>query len=153
MKGKINYKLDQSTRRRDERGFLVDFLKADELKDDDKQFGQIYFITFEKPGVIRGNHYHATKKEWHVVVQGKVLVTLEDVNTKTRETLILNGDEDQYTRLFFGEYVAHSFINLTPYASVLSYCNKPWHVENKDDNHYALTAKSMNNGKDKEKNS
>jgi len=138
MINKLNFRLEKSTRRRDRRGFLVDFLKREELKGEDKQFGQIYFVTFEKPGVTRGNHYHKEKKEWFVVGQGKVLAILEDVKTKRRETLVLDGDDDVYERLFVGEGVAHALINLTPFAYVVNYCNKPYHEDDPDSHFYEL---------------
>lgn len=147
-KGHLNYKLDHSTRRRDERGFLVDVLKADELTSEDRQFGQMYFVTFEKCGAIRGNHVHETKKEWFVIGAGKVLVVLEDVKTKQRETLILDGDSDEYQRLFIGENVAHAFTNLTPFAYMVNYCNKAYHQEKPDSTFYELI-KEVNNGEKK----
>jgi dTDP-4-dehydrorhamnose 3,5-epimerase-like enzyme len=134
----MKYKLEHSVRRRDERGFLVDFLKADELEGEDRNFGQIYFITFEKAGVVRGNHYHTSKKEWFVVGQGKILVILEDIKTKERETFILDGDSDRYVRLFIGENIAHALVNLTPFAYVVNYCNKPYHKDNPDSIPYEL---------------
>lgn len=148
---KLNYKIDYSTRRRDDRGFLVDFLKADELEGEDKKFGQIYFITFERPGAIRGNHYHSTKREWFVVGQGKILVILEDIKTKVRETLILDGDEDQYARLSIGENVAHTMVNLTSFAYLVNYCNKPYHEDNPDSNRYELVKEVKNGSSQKPK--
>lgn len=142
---RLNYTIDHSIRRRDNRGFLVDFLKADELKGGDKKFGQIYFITFEKTGAIRGNHYHSTKKEWFVVGQGKILVILEDIKTKVRETLILDGDDDRYVRLSIGENIAHTMVNLTTFAYVVNYCNKPYHEDDPDSNRYELV-KEIKNG-------
>lgn len=144
---KLNYKLEYSTKRRDERGFLVDFLKADELKGEDKKFGQIYFITFEKTGAIRGNHYHTTKKEWFVIGQGKLLVILENVKTKIRESIILDGDDDRYVRLSIGENIAHVLINLTPFAYVVNYCNKPYHNDNPDSIRYELVKEIKNGGR------
>lgn len=144
----INYKLEYSTRKRDERGFLVDVLKADELTKKDEKFGQMYFVTFEKCGVIRGNHVHKTKKEWFVVGAGKILVVLEDVKSKERETIILDGDTDEYQRLFIGENVAHAFTNLSPFAYMINYCNKAYHHEKPDSNYYELI-KEVKNGKGK----
>jgi dTDP-4-dehydrorhamnose 3,5-epimerase-like enzyme len=150
MVKKLNCKLDYSTRRRDERGFLVDFLKADELKGEDKIFGQMYFVTFEKPGAIRGNHFHKEKKEWFVVGQGKILVVLENIKTKARETLILDGDDDRYVRLMVGENIAHAFVNLTPFAYLVNYCNKPYHNKRPDSPLYELI-KEVKNGKTKKR--
>jgi len=148
VKSKLDFKLEKSTRRRDKRGFLVDFLKADELEESDKQFGQIYFVTFEKSKAVRGNHYHENKKEWFVVGQGKVLVILEDVKTKKRETFTLDGNDDIYERLFVGEGVAHAFTNLTPFAYVINYCNKPYHHDQPDSSFYELIKEVKNDRKD-----
>jgi dTDP-4-dehydrorhamnose 3,5-epimerase-like enzyme len=54
----MDYKIIFCEKHQDERGYLVEFLKSIELDDDKKIFGQIYFVTFEKPNMVRGNHYH-----------------------------------------------------------------------------------------------
>jgi UDP-2-acetamido-2,6-beta-L-arabino-hexul-4-ose reductase len=72
----------------DERGWLVEILRADEVKEEMKQ---IYFST-SKPNAIRGNHYHKHKVEWFSVVKGKAKLVLEDNESKEREELILLDD-------------------------------------------------------------
>ena len=128
----INYKITKASKRRDKRGFLVDFLKQEELSRGDKRLGQIYFVTFDTALSIRGNHYHTNKKEWFVAVKGKLKVVLEDIKTKERVEFILDGDTDEYERIFIGANVAHAFRNITKTAMMINYCNKPYHRENPD---------------------
>lgn len=134
----MNIKIDKAKRRRDERGFLVDFLKADELIAEDQTFGQMYFVSFEKPKMIRGNHYHKTKKEWYVAAYGKLQVEMEDVRTKEHKSFILDGDNDEYERMCIGPDIAHAFKNLTPTAMMVNYCNKPYHHDKPDTVKYIL---------------
>lgn len=134
----IAYKTKKATRRRDNRGFLLDFLKRDELEKADRTLGQIYLVTFEKKGVIRGNHYHKTKKEWFVAVRGKLKVVLENVETKERVKFILDGDSDDYTRVQVGKNIAHAFISLSNDAMMVNYCNKPYHFDKPDSYEYIL---------------
>lgn len=110
----------------DERGRLVVFLKEPELSPAHKAFGQIYFVTFEHQGAIRGNHYHKKWSEWFGLVTGKLEAVLEDVWTKERKEFILDATSNQYTRLSIGPYVAHSFRSLSPSAALLNYANSKW---------------------------
>lgn len=134
----INVIFDKAIRRRDERGFLVDFIKGDEMKSIHQKLGQIYFVTFEKPKVIRGNHYHTTKDEWFVVIEGKIKLIAEDVNTKERIERILDGDNDAYERVFIGKNIAHSFQNISDHAMMLDYADKSYHNDAPDTIPYAL---------------
>lgn len=134
----INYSIIRSTKRRDRRGFLVDFLKGDEVGRADKHLGQIYLVTFESKMSIRGNHYHKKKKEWFVAVQGKLKAILEDVKSKERIEFILDGDGDEYERVYIGENIAHAFINISKTAIMINYCNRPYHADNPDTYFYKL---------------
>lgn len=134
----IDYTFTKATKRRDRRGFLVDFLKRDEVQGVDKTLGQIYFVTFEEKHAIRGNHYHTKKKEWFVAVKGKLKVVLEDIKTKERVEFILDGDNDEYERIYVTENIAHAFTNLTETAMMINYCNKPYHKESPDTHKYKL---------------
>lgn len=55
----------------DDRGSLAEFLKAPHA-------GQI-FISRTRPGITRGNHYHNTKTEKFMVVQGDGIVRLRSI--------------------------------------------------------------------------
>jgi len=132
----MNYKITQFEKFDDERGSLVVFLKESELDDVKKRFGQIYFVTFKKKRMVRGNHYHKKWHEWFGVVSGKVKVVLEDVRTKERSEIMLDAKKDQYVRLETGPYIAHAIQSVTQYASLLSYADSQW--TDKDTYKYAL---------------
>lgn len=51
-----------------------------------------YLVTL-LPGAVAGNHYHRIKRELIVCIRGAVAVVLEDVGSKERARVELNGDE------------------------------------------------------------
>jgi UDP-2-acetamido-2,6-beta-L-arabino-hexul-4-ose reductase len=59
------------TKRTDPRGFLAEFVKSDPL-------GQI-FVSRTKPGITRGNHYHHTKTEKFLVVEGEAIIRFRHI--------------------------------------------------------------------------
>ena len=59
------------TQRCDPRGCLAEFVKS-------PAFGQI-FVSTTKPGVTRGGHYHHTKTEKFLVLQGKAIVRFRQI--------------------------------------------------------------------------
>lgn len=59
--------------RPDQRGTLAEFLKS-------PTFGQI-FLSRTKPGITRGNHYHHTKTEKFMVVEGDAIIRLRRIGT------------------------------------------------------------------------
>ncbi len=60
----------------DNRGCLAEFLKS-------PSFGQI-FVSRTKPGITRGNHYHHTKTEKFLVVQGKAVIRFRKIIPEDR---------------------------------------------------------------------
>jgi dTDP-4-dehydrorhamnose 3,5-epimerase-like enzyme len=122
----MDYKIEHFEKHDDKRGQLVIFLKNSDLNPNFKNFGQIYFVTFEKENVIRGNHYHENWREWFGVVFGKLEVVLKDVNSGETKKLILDGNSHEYIRLEIGPYVAHAFKNISPKAALLNYANREW---------------------------
>ncbi|WP_203363367.1 capsular polysaccharide biosynthesis protein CapF [Bacillus sp. REN10] len=66
----FSYKLKKNV---DQRGWLAEFLKTDSM-------GQI-FISKTKPGVVRGNHWHHTKVEKFLVIQGEALIKFRQIDT------------------------------------------------------------------------
>jgi len=65
------YGLDIKT---DNRGSLAEFLKS-------PSFGQI-FVSRTKPGITRGNHYHHTKTEKFLVVEGQAIIRFRKIGTQ-----------------------------------------------------------------------
>lgn len=64
------YALDQ---RVDPRGSLAEFIKS-------PTFGQI-FVSRTKPGITRGNHFHHTKVEKFLVLEGEALIRFQHIVT------------------------------------------------------------------------
>jgi len=57
----------------DDRGWLAEFIKS-------SQFGQI-FVSKTKPGITRGNHWHHTKIEKFLVVDGNAEICFRKINS------------------------------------------------------------------------
>lgn len=133
---KLNFNVTKFKSFSDNRGKLIVFLKESELHNAKKKFGQIYFVTFNKKGVVRGNHYHKKWHEWFGIVEGKVKVIIEDVRTKKSSQITLSAEKDRYMRIETGPYIAHAIISLTKYASLLSYADTEWN--DKDTHHYKI---------------
>ncbi|MEW6040538.1 MAG: WxcM-like domain-containing protein [Elusimicrobiota bacterium] len=134
----MDYKITFCDKHSDLRGYLVEFLKQTELMEEHKQFGQIYFVTFEKPETVRGNHYHLSTYEWFGVASGILEVVLEDVNTKERLTFKLDSNDKKFVRLHIGLNVAHAFKNLSDTAVLIDYANRPYDPQNTDRHFYEL---------------
>lgn len=66
----FGYDLDM---KHDDRGWLAEFIKS-------RQFGQI-FISRTKPGITRGNHWHHTKIEKFLVIEGEALIKFRKIGT------------------------------------------------------------------------
>lgn len=72
-------------KRTDERGSLAEFVKS-------TTFGQI-FVSRTAPGVTRGNHYHNTKTEKFLVVEGEAVVRFRHIVTGEVLEYTVRGDE------------------------------------------------------------
>jgi mannose-6-phosphate isomerase-like protein (cupin superfamily) len=57
-----------------------------------------------KDGNTRGNHYHRTKEEFVYVLQGEVLLVVEDIETRAREQVPLQAGD----LAFIQTHVAHA---------------------------------------------
>ncbi len=125
----MDYSITHFEKFNDERGQLVVFLKNSNLDSKFKEFGQIYFVTFEKENVVRGNHYHKKWREWFGVVSGKIRVKLKDISTGEEKALFLDGDAETYVRLEIGPNVVHTFINESPTAALLNYTDTEWSAD------------------------
>lgn len=122
----MDYKIEHFQKYDDERGQLVVFLRNRDLEKSFKEFGQIYFVTFDKKNVIRGNHYHKKWREWFGVVTGKLQVYLKDVVSGEEAKLILDGTSGEYIRLEIGPNIVHSFRSISSKASLINYTDVEW---------------------------
>ena len=69
----FEYSLDKKT---DQRGSLAEFLKSSSM-------GQI-FVSRTKPGITRGDHYHHTKTEKFLVLQGTAVIRFRSIQPEDR---------------------------------------------------------------------
>ncbi len=134
----MDYELVECSKHTDERGYLVEFLRHEELDKKQTAFGQVYFVTFERPSQVRGNHYHTRGREWFGVAHGSLEAVLEDVRTRERVRFVLRSDDKSFTRLSVGPYIAHAFRNLTPTAILIDYATEQFDHEDHDRNPYIL---------------
>lgn len=85
----------------DNRGWLAEFIKS-------KQFGQI-FISRTKPGVTRGNHWHHTKIEKFLVIDGEAVIKFRKFNTDEVIEYNVSGEKLQVLDIPAG--YTHSITN------------------------------------------
>ena len=88
--------------KQDERGWLAEFIKS-------KQTGQL-FVSRTKPGFSRGNHWHHTKIEKFLVIEGEAEISLRNLNSEDVIAYKVNGDKLQVVDIPAG-YV-HSIKNI-----------------------------------------
>lgn len=81
-KGEFGYHLDM---KRDNRGWLAEFIKSN-------QFGQI-FISRTKPGITRGNHWHHTKVEKFLVIEGEAVIKFRSIHGSEVIEYRVSGEE------------------------------------------------------------
>lgn len=73
------------TKHSDHRGSLAEFIKS-------PAFGQI-FVSRTKPGITRGNHYHHTKAEKFLVLEGEALIRFRSVQVTNYD---LQASDSEY---------------------------------------------------------
>jgi len=78
----LAYDLQQ---RDDNRGRLAEFIKSE-------TFGQI-FVSRTRPGITRGNHYHHTKTEKFLVLDGEAMIRFRHVLTERVIEYRVRGDD------------------------------------------------------------
>jgi UDP-2-acetamido-2,6-beta-L-arabino-hexul-4-ose reductase len=88
--------------RADDRGSLAEFVKS-------PHFGQL-FISRTKPGITRGNHFHQTKTEKFLVVQGEAAIRLRQVHGGEVVEFRITGDEYRVVDIIPG--YTHSVENI-----------------------------------------
>jgi len=69
----------------DPRGSLAEFVKSPAC-------GQI-FVSHTKPGITRGNHYHHTKTEKFLVVQGEAVIRMRQIEGQQVEEFPVKGED------------------------------------------------------------
>ncbi len=134
----MDFSLDITKRIKDNRGSLVEVMRVHDIEKYASSFGHIFYVTFDFPEVIRGNHYHKKQHEFYVLISGKICVVMEDVKTKKRKELILDADKNEVERLRVGPNIAHALYNISPKAVLLSYYSNPYNEHDNDTFHYTV---------------
>lgn len=94
----FGYRLDM---KHDNRGWLAEFIKSN-------SFGQI-FISRTKPGITRGNHWHHTKVEKFLVIEGEALIRFRRIDGDGVIEYGVNGKELTVVDIPVG--YTHSIVN------------------------------------------
>lgn len=79
--------LQQLDIKSDQRGGLAEFIKS-------KHFGQI-FVSRTRPGITRGNHYHHTKAEKFLVVEGEAIIRMRHIESSETVEYRVRGEAFQ----------------------------------------------------------
>lgn len=75
------------TQRTDPRGSLAEFIKS-------PGFGQI-FVSRTKPGITRGNHFHHTKTEKFLVLEGEAIIRFRHIQSHEVVEYTVRGEDYQ----------------------------------------------------------
>jgi dTDP-4-dehydrorhamnose 3,5-epimerase-like enzyme len=92
----------------DQRGFFIKTMTGFE-SNLNNLFGEIYVIKGDK-GKTRANHYHNAATEWFTLLQGKVKLNLQHIDTGQTASLLLSDDAPITVRI--NSRVAHSLIGI-----------------------------------------
>jgi UDP-2-acetamido-2,6-beta-L-arabino-hexul-4-ose reductase len=95
----FSYKLKKYV---DNRGWLAEFIKSDSM-------GQI-FISRTKSDITRGNHWHHTKAEKFLVIQGEAVILFRKVNTDQVLEYKVSGEIPEVVDIPTG--YTHSIVNI-----------------------------------------
>jgi UDP-2-acetamido-2,6-beta-L-arabino-hexul-4-ose reductase len=95
----FSYKLKKNI---DHRGWLAEFIKSVSM-------GQI-FISKTKPGITRGNHWHHTKVEKFLVLQGEAIIKFRKIDTDKVIEYKVNGEIPEVVDIPTG--YTHSIANI-----------------------------------------
>ena len=80
----FSYYLDK---KEDNRGWLAELVKSE-------QFGQM-FVSKTHPGITRGNHWHHTKTEKFIVIQGQAAIRFRKLDEDKVIEYIVDGEKPQ----------------------------------------------------------
>ncbi len=97
------------TKHKREDGWLTELVSGHHADDPFK--GIHTYLVCIRPGQTRACHYHEKKEEWLAVTHGRVRLDLEDIETKEKETLLLDAESDDYHITYIPPRVAHAITN------------------------------------------
>jgi UDP-2-acetamido-2,6-beta-L-arabino-hexul-4-ose reductase len=107
----------------DDRGSLAEFIKRPEM-------GQV-FVSRTKPGITRGNHYHHTKPEKFLVLEGEAVIRLRRIDSDEVQEHRVTGEDYRVVDMTPGW--THSIENVGETTLVtLFWAGEPFDPKNPD---------------------
>lgn len=106
-KEKISFPLKMNV---DDRGSFTELLKTEKC-------GQ-FSVNISKPGITKGQHWHHTKWEFFIVVQGKALIQLRKIDTDEVLNFEVSGDKIEAVHMLPG--YTHNIINLSETENLIT---------------------------------
>ena len=112
----------------DERGAFIELMRTNEA-------GQ-FSVSFSKPGIVRGNHYHHTKLERFIVIKGKAKISFSSVINDDKYSFIVDDSEIKIVTIPVG--YTHNIENIGDDEMILAiWCNELFDPE-KPDTYYKV---------------
>ena len=100
-----------------------------------------FSVSFSKPGIFRGDHYHHTKMEKFIVIRGKAKITFRHILTNEMKEYYVSGDELKIVTIPVG--YTHKIENIGNDEMILFlWCNELF-----DERHPDTYAEEVENGK------
>lgn len=120
-KEKISFPLKMNV---DDRGSFTELLKTENS-------GQ-FSVNISKPGITKGQHWHHTKWEFFIVVQGKALIQLRKIDTDEVLNFEVSGEKIEAVHMLPG--YTHNIINLSETENLvtLMWANEAFDPSNPD---------------------
>ena len=107
----------------DERGAFIELMRTYEC-------GQ-FSVSFSKPGIVRGNHYHHTKMERFIVIKGKAKISFSSVINNDKYSFIVDDSEIKIVTIPVG--YTHNIENIGDDEMILAiWCNELFDKEHPD---------------------
>ena len=118
---KFKYSLNMKT---DERGSFTEMVHTQDC-------GQVS-INISKPGITKGQHWHNSKWEQFIVVQGHALIQERNINTEETVEFEVSGDKIEAVYMIPGW--THNIINLSETENLVTVmtCNEVFSSERSD---------------------
>jgi UDP-2-acetamido-2,6-beta-L-arabino-hexul-4-ose reductase len=112
--------------KKDDRGYLIELVK-------EKSGGQAFF-SLTRPGVTRGNHFHARKIERFCVISGDALIRMRRIGTTEVVEYSVSGNNPGYVDIPL--WYTHTITNVgTADLTTLFWTNELFDPENPDTYH------------------
>lgn len=107
----------------DDRGSFTELVRTNEC-------GQ-FSISFSKPGIVRGNHYHHTKLERFIVIKGKAKIGFSSVVDNNSYEFIVDDEDIKIVTIPVG--YTHNIENIGDEEMILAiWCNELFDKEKPD---------------------